>query len=129
MEELPVATARPRHFLGRLASARGAFSRWLRGKLRAAIEGRHAPLLLTAVFFSGMMLAMGYVADKAQRAADAIDEAHRRAAAERAEAAARARAALPDLAGPETDQDDDLPEVSGQRRPAALFYIRAPTIE
>jgi hypothetical protein len=85
MEELPVAIARPRHFLGRLAAARGAAGRWIRSRLRVFVEGRYAPLVLTGIFFSGMMLAMGYVADHAQRAADGIDEAHRAAARERQE--------------------------------------------
>jgi hypothetical protein len=123
MEELPLATVRPRRLRGRLAHARGALSRWVRSKLRALIEGRHAPLLLTGLFFSGMMLAMGYVADRAQRAADAIDEAHREAARERAENAAvgdRHELPAPDVVE-NYEQDEDV--TPGQ--PAALFYIRS----
>lgn len=75
--ELPVATLRPRHLGARIASTRGAIARWCRDRLRLAFAGRHAPLLLTAIVFSGMMLAMGYVADRAQRAAEAIDQMHR----------------------------------------------------
>jgi hypothetical protein len=129
MEELPVATVRPRHLLGRIAAARGAFGRWLRAKMRRAIEGRHAPLLLTGVFFSGMMLAMGYVADRAQRAADAIDEAHREAAARRR--AAEAELPAPAVSEAPTDtydyEADEAPELPSPHRAAALFYIRATT--
>lgn len=75
--ELPVATLRPRHLAARLAALRGAVGRWCKGRLRLAFEGRHAPLLLTAIVFSGMMLAMGYVADRANHAAAAIDKIHR----------------------------------------------------
>ena len=126
MEELPVATVRPRGVLARLAAARGALSRWVRARLRAAFDGRHAPLLLTAIFFSGMMLAMGYVADRAQRAADAIDEAHREAARQReAEAAVMQREALPTVEDYEQDEEAAAADLTATHRPAALFYIRA----
>lgn len=75
--EIPVATLRPRRLGARLSSVRGALGRWIVERLRGALRGRHAPLLLTGVVFSGMMLAMGYVADRANRAADAIDNMHR----------------------------------------------------
>jgi|RhiMetdeSRZDD1v2_1073273.scaffolds.fasta_scaffold396109_2 hypothetical protein len=75
--EIPVATLRPRRLSGRLSSLRGAIGRWFVERGRGAIRGRHAPLLLTGVVFSGMMLAMGYVAERANRAADAIDTMHR----------------------------------------------------
>ena len=75
--ELPVATLRPRRIAGRLTSLRGALGRWCRDKISNGLQGRHAPFVLTGIVFSGMMLAMGYVADRANRAADAIDEMHR----------------------------------------------------
>jgi hypothetical protein len=110
MEELPVATARPRHFLGRVAALRGATSRWIRSRLRIFIEGRFAPLVLTGIFFSGMMLAMGYVADHAQRAAEAIDEAHRAAALQRQQ----------EMQQQELQRLQQLPLPGSQ----VLFYIR-----
>jgi hypothetical protein len=75
--ELPVATMRPRHLLGRLAYLRGALRRWIVDKLRAGFRGRHAPFVLTGIAFSAMMLTMGYVANHAHRAGVAIDEMHR----------------------------------------------------
>ncbi len=78
--ELPVATMRPRRVLGRLVALRGAFARWLRDR-RRSIDGRSAPLILTAVVFCGMMLMMSHVADRAQRAGAAIDQMHRDAGA------------------------------------------------
>ncbi len=115
--ELPVATLRPRRLVGRIAAARGAIGRWLREKLRTAFQGRHAPLLLTGVFFSGMMLAMGYIADRAQRAADAIDEAHRRAAEANA---------VVDSQGPWRAPPSQDPWIAAETQPPgahALFYI------
>jgi hypothetical protein len=75
--ELPVATLRPRHLLGRIAYLRGALRRWLASRLRGAVRGRHAPFLLTGVAFSVMLLTMGYIADHAHRAGQAIDQVHR----------------------------------------------------
>lgn len=74
--QLPVATMRPRGG-DRLAATRGALRRWLRARTTGLVSGRYAPMLLTGVVFSAMMLAMGYVADRANRAADAIDSVHR----------------------------------------------------
>lgn len=74
--ELPRATARPRSLRGWMTASLGGVRRLL-GRARAALRGRHVVLLLTGVFFSAMMVCMGYVAERANRAADAIDEAQR----------------------------------------------------
>jgi len=75
--ELPVATARPRRLFGRLSALRGAMRRWFHERIGKKLHGRHGVLLLTGIFFSAMMVCMGYVADRAKHAADAIDEAQR----------------------------------------------------
>lgn len=75
--ELPVATMRPRRLVGRISAFRGACGRWIRARLRSTLRGRHGVMLLTGIFFSGMMICMGYVAERANRAADAIDQYQR----------------------------------------------------
>ena len=122
--ELPVATLRPRLLGARLSSVRGAFGRWIVERLRGALRGRHAPLLLTGVVFSGMMLAMGYVAERANRAADAIDNMHRT----QRDWMQRQRAAVYDVevADPETAPASADPWAAAATRPTAkpLFYVR-----
>jgi hypothetical protein len=121
--QLPVATLRPRRLPGRLVAWRGDSARWLRGRSRAALQGRHAPLLLTGIVFSAMMLTMGYVADRAHHAGAAIDEVHRhhrawsqrqRPAVVDVEIASHAAAAAL----------DDPWAAAGTRAPTALFYVR-----
>jgi hypothetical protein len=120
--ELPVATLRPRRAIGWIAAWRGALARWLRSRLTLGLQGRHAPLVLTGVVFSGMMLAMGYVADRANHAAEAIDEMHR---AQRAYAHGWSGYDL-EVAEPAPVVADD-PWPAATPRPVAatpLFYVR-----
>jgi hypothetical protein len=126
--ELPVATLQPRLIVGRLTALRGAAGRWIGGRLRA-LRGRHAPLLLTSVVFSAMMLAMGYVADRAQRAGEGIDHMHR---AQRAAAAATWRPSEPTELGlrevgptPTERIVDPWPTATPRHGAQVLFYIRS----
>jgi len=124
--EIPVATLRPRRLSGRLVSLRGALGRWFAGRARNALRGRHAPLLLTGVVFSGMMLAMGYVAERANRAADAIDTMHR---SQRDWMEQRRRATVYDveLANPSVVAAPADPWSAAATRPVPakpLFYVR-----
>ena len=127
--ELPVATLRPGRVDGRLTSWRGALGRWLRTRI-TSLEGRHAPFLLTGIVFSAMMLAMGYVADRANRAADAIDEVHRLQKARMAYESAQAWSAydleVAEPAAPLPIASDDPWPAATARTPVAtpLFYIR-----
>jgi hypothetical protein len=125
--QLPVATLRPRRIAGRMTSLRGALGRWFKTKVVAGLHGRHAPFVLTAIVFSGMMLAMGYVADRANRAADAIDEAHRVEKARMAYEHARDWAQY-DLEVAEHEAAtpvDPWPTASQSSPPATpLFYVR-----
>jgi len=129
--EIPVATLRPRRLSGRLSSLRGAIGRWFVERGRGAIRGRHAPLLLTGVVFSGMMLAMGYVAERANRAADAIDNMHRTQRDwMRQQHSREARAAVyeVEIADPEeaVAPPGEDPWAAAVTKPAAkpLFYVR-----
>ena len=73
---IPVATLRPRAFPARLTAWRGASGRWLTSRLRAVFRGRYAPILITSIIFSGLMVGMGYVASSAQQAGAVIDSIH-----------------------------------------------------
>ena len=125
--ELPVATLRPGRVGGRLTSWRGELARWVRSRITLGLSGRHAPFVLTGIVFSAMMLAMGYVADRANRAADAIDEVHRLQKARMAYESAQAWSAYDlEVAEPPAPAIDDPWPSATPRAPAAtpLFYIR-----
>ena len=125
--ELPVATLRPGRVDGRLTAWRGALARWVRTRIALGLGGRHAPFVLTGIVFSGMMLAMGYVADRANRAADAIDEVHRLQKARMAYESAQAWSAYDlEVAEPAAPAVDDPWPSASPRAPVAtpLFYIR-----
>lgn len=138
--ELPVATLRRR--AGELApgawmrSTGGEVQRWARARGRGLLTGRYAPMLLTGVVFSAMMLAMGYVADRANRAGEAIDQMHRANLDWMQRDRLRAEAAAAPAADPWThgcgtagEADpfvaDEVVEVDAVR-PAALFYVVSP---
>jgi hypothetical protein len=117
--ELPVATMRPRRLLGWLSALRGAAARWTRARLRH-LHGRHAVFLLTGVFFSAMMVCMGYVADRANRAADAIDEAQRASQGKRllGQVVESAR-----WAEDAADEEEVEPAPAPTTRDHVLFYV------
>jgi hypothetical protein len=117
--ELPLATARPRRFWGRLTALRGAIARGVRGRLRRTIDGRSAVFLLTGVFFSAMMVCMGYVADRAKHAADAIDEAQRAAQTDRRLGTARWTHEPHDEHEEEAEPEAEAPT----SRDHVLFYV------
>ena len=122
--ELPIATARPRRLLGRLSALRGDVSRWVRTRFRRTISGRGGVFLLTGIFFSGMMVCMGYVAERANKAADAIDEAQRAQRAHQAlgEAVEAARWAH-EPHDPDDEEDTHDEPVAPLPRDHVLFYI------
>lgn len=118
--ELPVATLRPGRIAGRGAALRGDLGRWVRTRFRNAFTGRHAPLVLTGIFFSGMMLAMGYVADRAQHAAEGIDRVH-------SETRRRAQAIDVEVVRDPVADEARLPDPwprSTAAADAVLFYVR-----
>jgi len=126
---LPVATLRPRRIDGRVLAWRGALGRWLHDKVRGGLLGRHAPFILTGIVFSGMMLAMGYVADRANRAADAIDEMHRmqraKMAYDRAQEWARYDLEVATQVPVEQAPADPWPVAKPDKpAPTPLFYVR-----
>lgn len=139
--ELPVATLRRR--AGELApgawmrTTGGEVQRWARARGRGLLTGRYAPMLLTGVVFSAMMLAMGYVADRANRAGEAIDQMHRANLDWMQRDRMRAAAASPGTdpwverhrCGGAVDADpfvaDEVVEVDAVG-PAALFYVVSP---
>lgn len=128
--ELPIATARPRRLLARLSAWRGDVARWTRARFRGVFQGRHGVLLLTGIFFSGMMVCMGYVAERANHAADAIDEAQRAQRAERAlgnvaDPASWARARVAEEAAEEDELEETAPASTGARD-HVLFYVVGP---